>query len=284
MLWLAACWLLSFFADSRDLNTAALQTASADSLRAETLFQQKEYRQAAAAFMELLQRDSSDFNAMYKLGLAQLSIGELEPAIQTLSYALQHTKNRRHRVYFYRAFAYSNLGKLHEANSDYSLALVHDSSYTDALNNRGQIREKLGDTNGAMQDYNRLLQLDSTAAGTYYNMGRLLASLQRFDEALTYLSNSIRLDPDFFWAYLRRGDCLAFQENFEAARADFESATLLNPQNSEAFMKLGYCLVNLDRADEGCPKIIRAVDMGNPVAKAMMEEFCGESENDEREQ
>lgn len=104
--------------------------------------------------------------------------------------------------HFYRGLAWSSMGRLGPAVSEYSLALKHDPRLAEALVNRG----------------------------------RDLRDLGRLQEAFDDLTLAIRLRPEFPLAHTHRGSVRVAAGDFEGAEKDFAEALRLKPDDPETLL------------------------------------------------
>jgi Flp pilus assembly protein TadD len=78
---------------------------------------------------------------------------------------------------------YGKLGKLREAEEDYTKAITLDPNYIDARLNRGIIYYNSNRFNEAEQDYNLAIQLDPTNSKAFNNRGRLYHDCRKIQQA-----------------------------------------------------------------------------------------------------
>jgi tetratricopeptide (TPR) repeat protein len=82
-------------------------------------------------------------------------------------------------MYFNRGLAYKLLGKLDEAQRDYSKAIELDPAFGPAYANRGNILLLRNDLQGALVDYRKALALDPNDSVTRANYEAIEAALKK---------------------------------------------------------------------------------------------------------
>lgn len=153
----------------------------------------------------------------------------------------------------------------------YSQALDFNPNHLGATNNRGNIRQRLGDLLGAVDDYSRCIEIEPNNDSAYYNRGNAYRQLGDYHHAERDYTKAIELRPDHAGAYNNRGFWLRYgQGDYQGAIADFNAAIRIEPNNAnlldsraQAYFALGNfqdALRDYRRAYELDPnmKIVRA--------------------------
>lgn len=96
-------------------------------------------------------------------------------------------------IHYNRGVQYSLQRNFEEAVHDYTNALAKDDRYLNALFNRANAYENLGEASHAMKDYNRYIQLDAKDGAVYYKRSYLFFKEGRLDEALDDLQRAEEL-------------------------------------------------------------------------------------------
>jgi tetratricopeptide (TPR) repeat protein len=82
-------------------------------------------------------------------------------------------------MHFNRGLAFKVLGRLQEAERDYSRAIALDAKHAAAYTNRGNVRLLLNNTQGALADYRKAIRLDPKDTVARENLKAILAALRR---------------------------------------------------------------------------------------------------------
>ncbi|HEY2032429.1 MAG TPA: tetratricopeptide repeat protein [Rhizomicrobium sp.] len=95
-----------------------------------------------------------------------------------------------------------------QADEDFSTIIHADPTDTEALNDRGQSREMLGNWGGALADYSAAIAKDAKVYGSYTYRGRALTLLGRYSEGIADLTRAVKLLPhdqsSSLWLHLAR--------------------------------------------------------------------------------
>ena len=87
----------------------------------------------------------------------------------------------------------------------YSQAIEYNPNYSDAYNNRGNLKKELGDIDGAMADYNKAIELDPNSDLCLSNRGNLKADIKDYSGAIADYDRAIELNSQNYTAYNNRG-------------------------------------------------------------------------------
>ncbi|HZU69829.1 MAG TPA: serine/threonine-protein kinase [Ktedonobacteraceae bacterium] len=103
--------------------------------------------------------------------------------------------------------AYRKAGRYQEAIAAYNQAIVLDSNYALAYNNRGNIYSDLKDYRLAIANFNQAISLAPNAT-RYANRGLAYYYLQDYYRAIQDFDRALQLDPGITWFKLERDDAL----------------------------------------------------------------------------
>jgi tetratricopeptide (TPR) repeat protein len=81
-------------------------------------------------------------------------------------------------MYFNRGLAFHQLGRLEDAERDYSKAIEMDPSYAAAYINRGNVRLLRNDATAALADYRKAVRLDPTDKTARQNLRSIERALR----------------------------------------------------------------------------------------------------------
>jgi tetratricopeptide (TPR) repeat protein len=119
------------------------------------------------------------------------------------------------------------------ADFDRALACAADRFAASVLHNRGALRQRLGDLPGALADFNRALEIDPGHVATYINRGSARKEANDLAGALADLDFALeRVAPEQSAAvYHQRGGVKVLLNDFAGALADYNEALRLVPDN-----------------------------------------------------
>ena len=182
-------------------------------LLAVTLRLQRRLPEAAAAYVQVLDAQPNNANALDEYGGVLFDLGRVAEAEEAI----------RRAIVLEPAMAnpYTNLGRLHQtdiARAAESLALheqalAREPNYADAHNNRGVALQTLGRFDDAIVCFQRAIALKPTMAEAHNNLGNTHYKLGNIAGAVNHFQQAIALNPAYaeaHWnkalAHLTRGD------------------------------------------------------------------------------
>src|SRR6266481_6790746 len=95
-------------------------------------------------------------------------------------------------------------GNLDGAIAAYSRAIELNPNYTEAYNNRGNVKGAKEDHDGAIADLNHAIELNPKYAKAYYNRGNVKGDKGDHDGAIADFDRAIELDPKYTDSYNKR--------------------------------------------------------------------------------
>ena len=136
-------------------------------------------------------------------------------------------------------------GRYEDAIKDYDQAIILNPQYADAYNNRGIVKDDLGDFAAAIADYDEAIKLNPKYANAYYNRGIAKDNLGEYAAAAADFSETIRLNPKDADTYYNRGNAKTRLGEYTAAIADYDEVIRLNPKDAAAYNNRGNAKSNL---------------------------------------
>ena len=140
--------------------------------------------------------------------------------------------------------------------------------FADALVERAQARDRLGDTDGAISDYDAAIAREPTLSVAFVNRGHVRAKRGDFDGARRDFEEGMRVDPDNALAWVNRGYSREREGDMDGAMKDYEEAVRRDPECMLAHLNRG--VMRERRGDRaGSQEDIQAalnLDDGSPEA------------------
>ena len=157
----------------------------------------------------------------------------------------------------------------------YTKAIELNPKYSDAYNNRGILKQELGDKEGAMQDYNKAIELNPNDSELYYNRGILKKEQDDIDMegAMQDYDKAIALNPNYANAYNGRGYLYLQVKDWPKAKADFDKAIELSPNDPNYLDSRADLFVAMEDYENAMKDIEKGLSL-NPseeVEKALMD-------------
>lgn len=123
--------------------TSFAQNADATFNKAENLFANGEYKEAAALYSKVINTDPENVNAFLRRGFCNSVLKQYEASIKDFSYVIE--KHPKHPfAYLSRGSAYNKTEQFKTALIDFDMVLNMDPKNQEAYNNRGWAKNGLG--------------------------------------------------------------------------------------------------------------------------------------------
>src|SRR5271157_1461459 len=251
---------------------------------------------AFSAFRQVLRQDPNNSTALAGMGELFLYTGLLDSAIGFYESALQvnpriaavHNGLGSAR-YFISTMAanprYAARMKIPDpkryiqvqydsAIAEYTNAISLDSSYVDALTNRGVLRDIRNDFEGAIKDYTLAIKINPLWAdayakrdATYKNLGKFKDAIADYTKAIKLDSTSYIYDPTLHFAnaYFGRGIVYYKMGDLDKAIMDFDSTLFLSGNHSLAALNKAIALGDARRYDSAIVWYTKAIEWLSPM-------------------
>lgn len=209
-----------------------LQTDSAQNLRtAQTLFDQRNFSEAAKISCELRSTDPQNSKAWKLCGVSQQLSNQIPAAQITFLQAVKIFPDDA-ELWFQLARVQYLQSQLKESFASASKALLISPENADAETQLALSLDALNDYENALKHYraaikrNQLQRRQSTIPLTY--VSDLLIRLGQYQEALEYLTEAASINPSSSTIHFNRGRALEKSGQIEAAREAYQKAISLD--------------------------------------------------------
>ena len=199
--------------------------------------QQGQLTVAENYYMQALQLDPHQFEALHMSGVLSYQNGDLDRSVILIEAALAINPKD--------STAQSNYGntllalqRQNEALAAYENALTIDPQDADGHFNRGNTLHTLERFEEAINAYDRALLINPKDADSYYNRANTLRCLQRYEDALKNYAQSIQIRPDYAPAAMNHGITLVDLKRPIEAIESFKLVLLIEPDHMGALAKL----------------------------------------------
>lgn len=152
---------------------------------------------------------------------------------------------------FYDGHKRLEAGDLRGAEDHFTMALVLDPHFSEAMTNLGLLREKAGAFAEAEALYRRAIALLPGEPQAYFNLGVLLLNARRFDEAEAVQRAVLAVAPQSPPAWSGMGVLLSCLHRHAEARACYLTALQLDPTYAKARFNLSYEMLRDGEMEEG---------------------------------
>ena len=209
--------VFSALLSQQDIRSQSATTALSSGI---TLYQQKKYKEAVAAF-----RQSAAFNPD-----------------QT-------------DAYNYLASAYLQLGNNTEAIKAYKISLSIDRTQDDIHMNLGNIYVQEKDYSNAEKEYKAASAVNPSSTVAPYTLGLMYMQNGRLDEAETLFKKVIRMTPQDGNPYYALGQLYNKKGDYDDAVKQLTQAIKLKKNFTNAYFELGKAYANLSETDQAQQQI-----------------------------
>lgn len=136
----------------------------------------------------------------------------------------------------------------------YTQTIEFKPDFSEAYNNRGILRKRMGNKEGAMKDYNKAIDLDPNKATAYNNRADLLLIMGELNKALEDVNNAIKLDSKDHVSYVTKGEVYLAMNLPEKSISEFNHALSLNDSIEQAYENRAKCYRKLAEKESDSTK------------------------------
>ena len=248
-------------------------------VRANSLHQRGKANEAGAIYVEILNADPDNPDALHRFGVLHTDVGRPEQAVELIGEALrQQPGNAGIRCDLGNAL--QSMGRHEEALECYRVVLEAEPRNLTALTNLGLVSQILGRAREARAALTAALKIAPADATLNFNFGTVLQGQGRLDEAEAAYRRALTINPKMLAAQVNIGNINLDREHFTEAAAAFERAIALDPGLAIAHANLGSALDALERVEEASMATRRAleIDPDNVIALGNLGQAMQEDE------
>ena len=236
-------------------------------VKAQVLFQQKDFIKALEYFNRILAQDQKNPQALYGAGMSAL---ELEETQQALDYFERGTKTRKLKGDFLygTALTQMKMGDLASADATIRKAINTDEENPTYHRALGDINYEKQVWSIAIGQYRQAIELDSTLTGLYYRLARASLNSRNVNDAVDYYRRYLKATSDDTTAWRELG--LIYEKSNNPAEAIFcyKKITELAPNDGNSWFALGMLQFGVNSYEEAGSSLEKAVALGAHVADA----------------
>ncbi len=194
----------------------------------------RNYDEAERCCLELIERDSRNFDALHLLGVVCLDRSQLADAVGYLTRAAREHPNEP-QVHFHLGTALLGLKLFEQAEPPLRRSLALRPNDAGALNNLGNVLAGRGQHAAAIECYQPVLDTQPDHVQARFNIGRSLAALDRLEEAVASFraalaSAAIGTDADRVAdIHASMGEALVGLGRYDEAQATCREIAALRP-------------------------------------------------------
>ena len=185
----------------------------------------------------ILQQDTSNFQARRELSVLLAKNGFNEEAMSNLKYLVKYFPEDAELQY--------NIGILYEKLKDFENAKVayetaiKISPQNDFYYNLGEVLVELKEWDSAIENFRKVLQTDSNDGNCYFNIGFCLLNKGEKNFAIDNFQKAISLNPRDLYAYFYLGNIYQDDGLTNFAEENYKKVIEISPDYSWAYYNLG---------------------------------------------
>ncbi|HTD05435.1 tetratricopeptide repeat protein [Undibacterium sp.] len=233
------------------------------------LQQQGRFGHAEDLYLQVLQMQADNFDALHLLGVLARQTRRPELALDLINRAIQVNPHQA-AAYCNAGAALQDLGRPEEALASYDKALQIKPDYALALNNRGNALRNLLRYDEALGSYMQAIAIKPDYAEAYNNHGTVLHKQRRHEAATLSYQRALQLNPKFADALNNLGIARHAMHAFEAAVAMYDRALRIKADHADAYCNRGMALQKLQRFQQAVDSYDRALRVNPRFANAHM--------------
>jgi tetratricopeptide (TPR) repeat protein len=226
-----------------------------------------------ALLADLKNNYQSSDDIAYAEALINLSSGKYDDAVKSVSGLIVSSPDNEKYLRLL-ARAQSLKGNAAGASDSYTRLLSSGVADAELLVLRAECYRKTGENDKAMQDLEKYLDLYPENKNALSLAGKTEAVSGDNLKALDYFSRNLKLHPDDAECYIDRANAYFVSRSWDWAIKDFSMSLDLNPANPDAWLNKGMALLNINRVDEACHDLRRALNLGNKRASEFISSRC----------
>ncbi|WP_448698997.1 tetratricopeptide repeat protein [Mucilaginibacter sp. AW1-3] len=191
-----------------------------------------------------------------------------------ISYTGPLSKSAEATQYNGIALDFAHANNMPAAIRNFTLAIAADPDFVSAYNNRGFAELIMHQYRDAVGDYKKAIALDPKAVNAYTNCANAMYEMKDYGGALKYFDLSLQLDSTNVVNYGNRGVIKRITHDAEGAIEDFDQCLKLDPLYTQALINKALAEVDLKRNSAACTDLIKAKNLGNKNADALISKYC----------
>jgi tetratricopeptide (TPR) repeat protein len=274
--------------------------------KAEKLYDDAKYKEAAVAYDKATELDPKNEDAFYKAGWCYNDLDKFINAIDRLKKAVV-LKKTDHLAWQELGYAYKKTSKNEEALSCLNKAIEIKPTYAMAYKQLGDVYQNLNKNAEAILAYKKCYDNNDKNDDACYNLGYIYNGLEEYSNALDWLNKANNIKPgvdvynemgfanyklkksdEALSAYKSaleinskngtayKGMADVYRMNYKPAKLteaieNYLKAIEYNPKSSGSHYGLGWCYNEKSRYEEAIPLLSKSIELDRTFAAAYVE-------------
>lgn len=239
--------------DTLDANTIVIKagnvkvdSAMAHEKRKDSKGANRLYADAIKEYKKLIKKDKEMFAPYYYIAKVQFKTKDYQEAITNYTKAIiiDSTHDDAFRD---RGIAEVELSKFDEAKKDFNIALSLNPNDPVTLYNRGKLAERGKDKQLCFEDYEAALDLKPNYPDVLFRRGMLYANVkQDYILAVGDFNKVTELDSSYYIAYFWKGKAYYLGTDYKSANAELSRFLQIDSNSVDALIMRGAARLNYD--------------------------------------
>jgi tetratricopeptide (TPR) repeat protein len=204
----------------------------------------KDFRQAVAAFSDVIRLSPRDAAAYDIRGSSKRYIGDLDGALADETVAIR-LKPRFGMYYGNRAVSFAEKGDAARALADFNRDVQLEPNVAAVFNNRGLFLLQRKELDQAIGDFSEAIRLDPRYSKPYANRAEAWRLKGDLDRSLADVDQAISIDPSDPLNYARRADTLRYRGDYQLSLSEYDCALAIMTDYIPAFTGRGLAFERL---------------------------------------
>jgi tetratricopeptide (TPR) repeat protein len=215
-----------------------------------------------------IEKSPDDTEALYRLGLAYLALGDAKRALKPLEILVQKdAESLDGKLLLARAYRQAN--ETQKAKELLDRAILAQPDEPTLRAERGSLARSQEETQVAIEHYSKAVELAPTDANLRFNLAESLQKSSRLDDAIGAYRRALELDSQLTAARVNLGKALAEKGFFGEAKEILVAVNKDTLDDAEAHYNLGVILMREGNATSAVKEFERTLAIAPKHAQAL---------------
>jgi tetratricopeptide (TPR) repeat protein len=215
-----------------------------------------------------VEHSPDDTEALYRLGLAWLTLGEPKKAVAPLEALVKKdAESLDGKLLLARAYRLNRDNDKAKALLDQALLSLPDETSLHA--ERALLARGTDDTATAVKEYRRAVELSAKDAELVFNLGEAVYTSGKLDDAIALFRQALELDKDLSQARVNLGKALAERGRYSEAKETLAAVTGTTLLDAEGHYNLGVIFMRESNVTQAITEFERTLAINPRHAQAM---------------
>lgn len=233
----------------------------------------QQYTDALNDYNEAIKIVPDYFEAHYNRGLCKYMLKDFTGALSDYDKAIGFYP-KLGLVYYLRGVVKNDLQMYDGAIKDYTKAIDLQFIQKDVHRMRGDSKFNKKDFAEAIKDYDIALTKNNNDAALFTQRALAKYNLRDYKGAISDFNISLSLNPADLKSLLNRGIIKGMLLDYKGAISDFSIIIERMPDIAEAYYNRGYAYIALNKTNEACTDLQKALSLGYAGAKQLIIQHC----------